>query len=418
VSQLWDRIIAPWARWQQRWETLRRPLERRLRLDRWFPHSPLSLVTAVLGLLMIDAVVRSTLGVSAVSVRAEHVTERIEAIQLGTTHEFAIGLLLLAMSVGLLLRSRFAWVLTTAGLALVLTLRIFLRSHPLDGILVCSVAVFLMLLVTRRHFVRRSLAAAAFFALFAVAIFHAYAMLATLQLGEHFDPPIREPVTALYFTVVTLSTVGYGDITAGDPEAQAFVVALIVIGLIFVATSVSAFILPLFTSRIGALFGTREDIVDRSKHYVIVSSSALAKNTTEELEKRGQRVTLILERSTDDAFYKQRDVVVGDPTDLSVLRTAGADKARGVLALSTDDAENSFVVLGINELAPTVPSVAALNDPKNQFRLKRTQPSLTLSLQVLGGQLLAKALTGERVEPDMLDKVLQINTSEGKDASA
>ena len=109
--------------------------------------------------------------------------------------------------------------------------------------------------------------------------------------------------------------------------------------------------------------------------------------------------------------------MVGDPTDLSVLRTAGADKARGVLALSTDDAENGFVVLGVNELAPTIPTVVALNDPKNQFRLKRTQPSLLLSLQVLGGQLLAKALTGERVESDMLEKVLQLHTSTDEGSS-
>ena len=89
-----------------------------------------------------------------------------------------------------------------------------------------------------------------------------------------------------------------------------------------------------------------------------------------------------------------------------------------MLALSTDDAENGFVVLGVNELAPTIPTVVALNHPKNQFRLKRTQPSLMLSLQVLGGQLLAKALTGESVESDMLEKALQIHTSEGEDASA
>ncbi len=126
---------------------------------------------------------------------------------------------------------------------------------------------------------------------------------------------------------------------------------------------------------------------------------------------------MILDQAIDHAFYQRRDVVVGDATDLSVLRTAGADKARGVLALSTDDAENGFVVLGVNELAPTVPSVASLNDPKNQFRLKRTQPSLLLSLQVLGAQLLAKALTGEKVEADILEKVLQLHTSEDQDSS-
>lgn len=57
---------------------------------------------------MIDAVVRSAMGVSAVSVRVDDVVERIEGIRLGATHEFAIGLLLLVMSIGLLLRSRFA----------------------------------------------------------------------------------------------------------------------------------------------------------------------------------------------------------------------------------------------------------------------------------------------------------------------
>ena len=39
---------------------------------------------------------------------------------------------------------------------------------------------------------------------------------------------------------------------------------------------------------------------------------------------------------------------------------------------STGDATNGFVVLGVNELDATIPTVAALNDPANQFRLKRT----------------------------------------------
>jgi voltage-gated potassium channel len=410
LSQLWSRIVGVRAVWKRRSDAWRRAAERRLRLDSWFPHVPLSLVVAPLGLLMIDAVARSALGVPAVSVRVEHLVERIEGMRLAATHEFAIGLLLLVMSVGLLLRSRFAWVLTTAALAVALAVRTFLPGHPFDGLFVSYIAVFLILLVSRRRFGRRSMVTAACFGIFTILTFNAYAMLATLQMGEHFDPPIREPITALYFVIVTISTVGYGDINARDPQGQGFVVVLIVVGLFAVATLVSAFLLPLMTSRMRALLGAREDIVDRSNHFVIVGSSPLARNTVEELEKRGQRITLILNEANDHAFYQQRDVVVGDPSDLSVLRTAGADKARGVLALSTDDAENGFVVLGVNELAPMIPTVVALNDAKNQFRLKRTQPSLLLSLQALGGELLAKALTGERVEANMLEKVLQIHT--------
>ena len=417
MSEIRGRIVAPWARSRPRREALRRLLERRLRLDRWFPHVPLALVVASLGLLMIDDVVRSTLGVAAISVHIGDLVKRTDDIRLASTHEFAIGLLLLTMSVGLLLRSRLAWGWTTATLLLAFTLRVVLRGDLSNGFFASYVVLLLALLVSKRHFGRRSLVAAACFGLFAIVTFIAYATVATLQLGDHFDPPIRELTTALYFTIVTLTTVGYGDITAADPEAQGFVVGLILIGLLVGALSVSAFLMPLLTRQIGALLGAREDIVDRSKHFVIVGHSALARNTAEELETRGQRVTLILDESTDQAFYQKRDVVVGDPTDLSVLRTAGADKARGVLALSTDDAENGFVVLGVNELDSTIPTVVSLNDPKNQFRLKRTQPSLLLSLQVLGGQLLAKALTGERVEADLLENVLQIHTLTDEDSS-
>jgi voltage-gated potassium channel len=69
-------------------------------------------------------------------------------------------------------------------------------------------------------------------------------------------------------------------------------------------------------------------------------------------------------------------------------------------------------VLGVNELDATIPTVAALNDPANQSRVERTQPSMIFSLDVLGGQLLAMALTGEHVDMSVLDDVLKIHTNQ------
>jgi voltage-gated potassium channel len=222
---------------------------------------------------------------------------------------------------------------------------------------------------------------------------------------------VRDLVTALYLAVVTVSSVGFGDIVARGPEAKLFVVAMITLGIAVVATSLSAILLPLLGGRLREIMGGRAH-VNRSNHYVIVGKSPLARLSATELEKRKQLVTLVLENAPDEDFYHQRDVVVGDPADLSVLRAAGAGEAKGVLALSTDDADNGFVVLGVNELDATVPTVAALNDPTNLFRLKRTQPSMLLSLQALGGELLAMALTGERVDVEMLTRVLQVHGAE------
>jgi voltage-gated potassium channel len=209
---------------------------------------------------------------------------------------------------------------------------------------------------------------------------------------------------------MTISTVGFGDITPLDSQTRGFVLSMIVIGVLVIGSSISVFLLPLISNRLRLFFGNQEDLVNRTRHFIVNGTSSLARNTVLELEKRGQTVTIILGGANEDPFYHKRDVVVGDATDLEVLKAAGTEKARGVLALSPDDASNGFVVLGVNELDPTIPTVAALNDPKNQSRLERTQPSILISLQVLGGQLLAMALTGERVDENFLDSVLEIQT--------
>jgi voltage-gated potassium channel len=406
MSALSDRIVALRADWSQR--------------ARWLPHVPLWLMVAPLGLLLIDLAFRTALGISATSVEVSVLgRRRVEAVDLGALPDFAIGVLCLMMSFGLLRRSSLAWWVTVVGLTASLTIRFSMWREPTNAILTAYVAVVLLLLVVnRKSFDHNSLVTPVLLATFAILTLFAYHTLSVLQLGEHFEPPVHDVLTALYFVVVTVTSVGFGEIVPRDAAGRALTIWVIVSGLAVGVTAFSTAIVPLVMRRLGALLGTREKPVDRTNHFVIVGSSPLARNTIEELEKRDRSVTVILETASDEAFYKERDVVVGDPSDLSVLRAAGADKARGVLALSTDDAENGFVVLGVNELAPTVPSVAALNDPKNQFRLKRTQPSLLLSLQVLGGELLAKAMTGERVESDMLEKVLQLHTAADSDIPA
>jgi voltage-gated potassium channel len=247
--------------------------------------------------------------------------------------------------------------------------------------------------------------------IYVVVMFLGCASVFTLRRGSHFEPEIQDSVTALYFVIMTVSTVGFGDITPLDSETRGFVLSMILIGVLVIGSSISVFLLPLVSNRLRLILGNQEDLVNRTRHYVVIGTSSLARNTAQELERRGQAVTIVLGAANEDPFYQKRDVVIGDATDLEVLKSAGAERARGVLSLSQDDATNGFVVLGVNELDPTIPTVAALNDPKNQSRLERTQPSILLSLQVLGGQLLAMALTGERVDENFLDSVLEIQTA-------
>jgi len=398
------------ARWRQRAKRLRRVLERRVALDRWYPHVLIAVAMVPLGLLLVASATQTALGVDPMSVEIADLERRANALHHRPIVELLLGLSLVAMSLGLVLRSRLAWLWSVAMMATGLALRL-----PPDRVdvpfLIYFAGVLFLLLVHRRSFSSRSLVTSSVFAVVVLTAFTTWATLGTLRLGDQFEPPVRDLATALYLTIVTVSSVGFGDIVAQGEEARFLVVVMIMIGIVVGATALSAVLLPLIGGRLREIMGGRPQM-DRSNHYVIVGKSPLARKAAMELEKRRQRVTLILSSAAEEDFYRQRDVVVGDPADLSVLRTAGVKEAKGVLALSTDDATNGFVVLGVNELDASIQTVAALNDPANQFRVKRTQPSLLLSLQALGGELLAMALTGERVDADLLTRVLQIHGAE------
>jgi voltage-gated potassium channel len=102
--------------------------------------------------------------------------------------------------------------------------------------------------------------------------------------------------------------------------------------------------------------------------------------------------------------YGDAEIVVGDATDLDVLRKAGVETANSILALSEDDAENAFVILALRELHTDAKKVAAVSSRKNLERVRRVQPDMILAPNVFGGEVLAMALTEEKLDGDTLLK--------------
>ncbi|BCX81755.1 hypothetical protein MIT9_P1335 [Methylomarinovum caldicuralii] len=225
-----------------------------------------------------------------------------------------------------------------------------------------------------------------------------------LGMVHLLPPPIRTLEQALYFTIETLSTVGYGDIVAQAPQARLFLVSLISAGTVAVASIFGAILVPLINRQMEALFHRRRSM-NRKDHYIIVGASALAYNTYQELCRRGENITFILRRDPEGSPYSDLDVVVGDASDIEVLKQAGGDQAKAILALTDDDSENAFIVLAAKEL-DKVRTIAAVNDARNLKRLRRVKPNLIIAPPVLGGELLAMALSGETIDSKRLMQLL------------
>ncbi len=145
----------------------------------------------------------------------------------------------------------------------------------------------------------------------------------------------------------------------------------------------------------------------QSDHFILVGNSPLSRNSYRELVRRGLGVRVILQKAATDSFFHPEDVIIGDASDVDVLRDAGAESARAVLALHTDDAENAFVVLAVKELQSVAKTVAAVSDSKNIKRMERVQPDLLIAPQVMGGEILAMALNGETLSHQIILRLFQ-----------
>ncbi|MHB8812780.1 MAG: ion channel [Steroidobacteraceae bacterium] len=374
-----------------------------LNASAWFPHVPLAILVGAAGLLQILLTsgslkrLLSAGGDSFVSLAGGLGIPEIR----GAPQE-AIGGLLILVGVGLLWRSRLAWVIAfLLGLATVaLELSpLSTASRPLE---VFSVVLLLLLIASRSSFTRVSLTTATLFALVGVLATLGYGVVGSYVLGKGFSPHITNFIDAVYFTIVTMTTVGYGDITPRTADARIFTVSLIVLGLAVFATSLPAIVAPLIDKRMMNFLQPRRKKMKRASHVIVVGDGSLAQDAARALTARGLQTTAVLSQKPDAEADQPEDFVVGDGSDTETLRRVNGAEARAVLALSEDDSYNAFVVLAAKELNPNVRTVAAVSDTRNTGRVARTRPDVLLTLPQLGGELLAMALSGEEIKADAL----------------
>ena len=319
-----------------------------------------------------------------------------------------IGGGMLIMAFGLLMRSRLAWTMATL-LAMTGAASLVFGAHGQSHVLLAYFVVMVVgLAMAWRQFDRSSVAASTLFAVTSVVMLMMYATFGAYYLGGEFKPEITDLVTATYYAIVTMSTVGYGDITPQTSEAKLFTISIILLGVAVFATSLTAVIAPMVSNSLQKIVNRKGSRMTRENHFVVIGAGSLAVNTARELLRRGHPVTRILRTLPEGVEPAdgpgEIDFVVGDPSNNAVLREAGAQHAQAVLAMMVDDSENAFVILAVKELGGKARTVAAVNDAAHLSRVKLAQPDVIISPQVLGGELIAMVMSGETVTPDFVMK--------------
>ncbi len=230
----------------------------------------------------------------------------------------------------------------------------------------------------------------------------AYGTVGSYALRDEFDG-IETIVDAFYFTVVTASTVGYGDITpqtgAASDIAQLFVLSSLVMNVAAFAVALGVLLTPAIEAQLSKALGKMTekqfDLLDG--HVLVLGYGDLTEPILEELTDRGGVDFAVI--TTDEAAARRlgdRDVPVltADPSDVEPLQRAHIEDARAVVVATEDDARDALAILTARQLNPKVRIVAAATQRENVNKLRRAGADQVISPSTLGGHILIDCAFG------------------------
>jgi len=382
-------------------------IKKLLFLNYKFIHIEIALLLLLSGILQINDVDKYKDIFTHPDIVLDNIIKNFTLLTISDLTHNVIGLILVIMSFGLFLRSRLSWILTFGVGFFGLILESYFGADIPIYLLVYEFFVLVLLFVFRDVFDRTSFTASTLFALTAVVFTLSFGAVGSYALGNEFHPPIQDLFTGLYYTVVTTTTVGYGDIIPQTVHAKLFSVILIIVGLVIFVAAITNFLSPLINDQLMNIIKTRRKKMNRENHIIIVGDNSLAKNLIKELTSRKISISVVFQKQPLIAESEMpEDYVIGDGSDEAILASIQIDTAATFMALSDDDADNAFMIMAAKELNPKIQTVVAVSDANNITKLKRVHPDVILALPVIAAELMAMALNGEDIKTDYFFKQL------------
>lgn len=196
---------------------------------------------------------------------------------------------------------------------------------------------------------------------------------------------------SLYYVVVTISTVGYGDIVPTNFYAKLVFFYIIIFGLGTFAAAVSEFGGYVAEKRLLSMRGLHFSKL--KEHVVIVGYSEPARELIKRLSEKGVDYVLIANSSLSDQLKAEGiNFISGDPLSSTTLKRAGIEKA-DVLVLSDDGDEMAVMVtLKAKEIKNDIRVVAACNRHEDYSIMKDAGIDIVLPVSKFQGDMLADAV--------------------------
>ncbi|GEK91606.1 potassium channel family protein [Alkalibacterium kapii] len=203
---------------------------------------------------------------------------------------------------------------------------------------------------------------------------------------------------SLYMTVITISTVGFQEVTPLDAPAQLFTIILIFFSLGTLGYTGSQLISFFFGGTLQKVWREqkmKEQLDELNDHIIVCGAGETGQHIIQSLETEDvQFVVIEFEEDKLEAIQEYDDIIAfqGDATQDEVLLKAGIDRARGLIAALNNDANNLYTVLTARQLKPDLHIVARAITHNSHEKLIRAGADKTVSPNEIGGHRMASML--------------------------
>jgi voltage-gated potassium channel len=195
---------------------------------------------------------------------------------------------------------------------------------------------------------------------------------------------------ALYMTVITLATVGYGETHPLSTAGRVFTISLILGGMgiiLYGVTEVTSFIVEGEMSGILRRRRMNRMIKKLSNHYILCGWGNTGYYVLEEMERTHRPCVVVEKDVTKVSKLAEKDalVVEGDATEDATLVSAGIRRAGGLVTTLPTDKDNMFVVITARGLNPSIRIVAKIDDVSSRDKFLRSGANIAISADFIGG---------------------------------
>lgn len=212
---------------------------------------------------------------------------------------------------------------------------------------------------------------------------------------------------ALYMTIITITTVGFGEVNVVSNVGRVFTICIIFIGMGIMAYSLGVVAQIMVETQVRTILGRRKlgkELKTIKDHYIICGFGRIGQTIVKGLKSQGVPLVVIDLSPALREILEGENVphIIGDAASDEVLMEAGIQRARGLVAVVLSDADNLFITMTARGLNPGLFILARADHQATEKKLLRAGANKVVLPYLIGGMRMVHTILRPAVM-DFLD---------------